>query len=77
MDVKKNGERLRAARGEKTQADVAKVLGITSCAVAMYENGVRTPRDEIKEKMANYYNKPVGYLFYGEELDETLSVGTA
>ena len=39
MDVKKNGERLRAARGEKTQADVAKVLGITSCAVAMYENG--------------------------------------
>ena len=77
MDVKKNGERLRAARGEKTQADVAKVLGITSCAVAMYENGVRTPRDEIKEKMADYYKKPVGYLFYGEELDETLSTGTA
>ena len=77
MDVKKNGERLRAARGEKTQADVAKVLGITSSAVAMYENGVRTPRDEIKEKMADYYKKPVGYLFYGEELDESLSSGTA
>ena len=77
MDVKKNGERLRAARGEKTQADVAKELDITASAIAMYESGVRTPRDEIKEKMPNYYKKPVGYLFYGEELDETLSEGTA
>lgn len=77
MDVKKNAERLREARGDKTQANVAKELNITASAVAMYENGIRTPRDEIKEKMAKYYNKPVGYLFYGEELDDSLGEGTA
>ena len=58
------GERLRALRGERTQEEISKELGITKSSYAMYERGERTPRDEVKVRISNYYGVSVQELFY-------------
>lgn len=58
------GDTLVELRGQKTQAEVAKDLGITVSALSMYENNNRIPRDEIKIKIANYYKKSVEEIFF-------------
>ena len=55
MDKKLIAKRLIELRGEKTQFEVAKEVGVSLSALAMYETGNRTPRDEIKIKLAKYY----------------------
>ena len=59
-------EALRAARGDRQQKDVANALGISVSAYSMYESGERSPRDELKIRMAHYFNTTVGRLFFGE-----------
>lgn len=58
------GTKLKALRGKKTQQQVADDLGITKSALAMYERDERIPRDEIKIKIASYYNESVQFLFF-------------
>ncbi len=58
------GERLRALRGERTQEEISKELGITKSSYAMYERGERTPRDEVKVRISKYYGISVQELFY-------------
>ncbi len=50
-------------RGEKTQKEVAADLNISISALAMYEQGKRIPRDEIKLRIAAYYGKSVQDIF--------------
>lgn len=57
-------EKLVQARGTKRREEVAMAVGISLSAVAMYENGERVPRDEIKIKLANYYKTTVQALFF-------------
>lgn len=57
-------EKLIAARGTKRREDVAAAVGISVSALAMYENGDRTPRDGIKIKLADYYSTTVQDLFF-------------
>lgn len=57
-------ERLILARGDEKREEVARAVGISVSAIAMYENGARIPRDEIKVKLADYYNTTVQELFY-------------
>lgn len=57
-------EKLVILRGDKTQAEVADCVKISRSALGMYECGERTPRDEIKVRLANYYNISVQELFY-------------
>ena len=57
-------ERLVAARGDRSRSEVAEAVGISLSAITMYEIGQRVPRDEIKVKLATYYNKSVGELFF-------------
>ena len=52
-------EKLIGLRGKKSREEVAKALGLSISAISMYENGERIPRDSIKIKIANYYNKSV------------------
>lgn len=54
---------LREARNE-SQSAAAEGIGITKSALAMYERGERTPRDEVKVKIALYYGKTVQELFF-------------
>lgn len=61
-----NCEVLRELRGDKTQKEVAKALGITASAWAMYERGERTPRDEVKVKIAKFFGKSVEEIFFAK-----------
>lgn len=64
MDSKKIGEALAQLRGEKRREQVAADLGVSVSAIAMYENGDRIPRDEMKVKIAKYYGKTVCEIFF-------------
>ena len=57
-------ERLILARGDKKREEVARAVGISASAIANYEAGSRVPRDEIKIRLADYYQVTVQELFY-------------
>lgn len=64
MDAKVIGRRLVDLRGEESQEKVAKAVGISISALSMYEQGNRIPRDEIKIKLAHYYNSSIEAIFF-------------
>ena len=64
MDAILIGKRLRELRGNSTQNETAKALGISTSALTMYEIGCRIPRDEIKLKIAEHYGKTVEEIFF-------------
>ena len=64
MNKQAIGNRLVNLRGEKSRAEVAEAVGVSISALQMYENGERIPRDEIKIRLAEYYNQTVGSIFY-------------
>lgn len=57
-------KRLLALRGEVARKDVAKKIDISVNALQMYETAQRVPRDEIKIKISNYYEKTVQEIFF-------------
>ena len=73
MDKKLIAKRLIELRGEKTQFEVAKEVGISLSALAMYETGNRTPRDEIKIKLAKYYGITVESPFFSPDMSRNVS----
>lgn len=77
MDVRELQKRLIAARGSVPRAEVARTIGVSPSALAMYEAGARVPRDEIKERIAALYGTSVGALFFGEKVHETQTEGDA
>ena len=66
MNRSEIGKRLVELRGDRSQAQVAQALEISTAAVGMYERGERIPRDEIKVKLARFYGVLVGDIFYPE-----------
>lgn len=64
MNAEAIGKRLISLRGEKLVKDVAKALGISASALSMYEKGQRIPRDEIKIRLARYYDRTVDSIFF-------------
>ena len=66
MDNQKIAERLVLLRGQKTQDEVARDIGISKSALAMYEMGKRIPRDNVKLKLAKYYKKSVQAIFFAK-----------
>ena len=54
---------LRKKRGE-TQREVAESVGISESAYNSYETGQRTPRDDVKERLAKHFNRTVQFLFF-------------
>ncbi len=57
------GEKLRELRGNRPREEIAKEVGVSVSALAMYELDERIPRDEIKVRLANKYNVSVQELF--------------
>lgn len=49
---------------KKTTEEVASSCNISRSAISMYENGKRIPRDDIKIKLAKYYNVSIEKIFY-------------
>lgn len=64
MNKIKIAQKLIDLRGEKSRDEVAKSLGISVSAIQMYENAERIPKDEIKIKIASYYQKTVQEIFF-------------
>jgi len=64
LDLKASAKLLTELRGNKSQKEVADALGISVSALSMYENGDRIPRDNIKIRIANYYNKSISDIFF-------------
>ena len=66
MNPEKIGEKLLGLRKEKqeTAEQLAEALGISQSAVAMYENGKRIPRDEIKIRIAEHFGVTVESIFF-------------
>ena len=62
--MEKVAERLQRLRGERSREEVAKAVGVSISAIAMYENGERIPRDGIKLEIAEYYQKSVQEIFF-------------
>ncbi|ATP40729.1 hypothetical protein CSE16_12100 [Solibacillus sp. R5-41] len=53
---------LRKGRN-KTQQDIATILGVSRPAYTAYEQGNRTPDNETIEKLADYYDVTIDYLY--------------
>lgn len=64
------GRKLRRLRGNKTQAEIAKEMGITKSSWAMYERNERIPKDEVKIKIANFFNTTVESIFFAQNEHE-------
>lgn len=64
MDNLKIAENLRKLRGDKSQREVADAVGVTAMAISLYESGERIPKDEIKVRLAKYYNTTVDAIFF-------------
>lgn len=59
-----SGDKLRRLRGETSREVVAKAVGISVRALQSYELGERNPRDEVKQRLAEYYKRSVGFIFF-------------
>lgn len=62
------GKILVELRGTRTQEEVAKGLGIATSTLGMYETERRVPRDSIKMRISDYYQKPVQYIFFNRNV---------
>lgn len=65
-DRKIVGERLKKLRGTKTLAEVGNDLNVTAMAISLWENGERTPSDDMKVRIAAYYNVTVTDIFFNQ-----------
>lgn len=74
MDAKAIGKKLASLRGDKTQEEVARALGISVSAIGMYESGKRIPRDGVKIALANYYGMNIQSLFFDEDVHSKCTV---
>lgn len=64
------GKRLVCLRGKRSQAEVAKAVGVATSTIGMYETEKRMPRDTIKIALARYYRTSVQAIFYDPECRE-------
>lgn len=60
------GEKLKELRGDRSQAEVAKAVMVSDSAISSYENDERVPRDDVKKRLAKYYESTVQDIFYAE-----------
>lgn len=60
------GEKLKELRGNRSQAEVAKAVMVSDSAISSYENDERVPRDDVKKRLAKYYESTVQDIFYDE-----------
>lgn len=58
--------KLAELRGNMTQKALAKELHVSLSALGKYERGERTPRDNVKKRIAAYFGKTVQEIFYDD-----------
>lgn len=70
------GKRLVKLRGTRSQAEVARDIGIATSTLGMYETEQRVPRDPIKVALAAYYGTTVQEIFFKEEKQQYSTLTT-
>ena len=60
------GAKLKKLRGRKSKSEVASAIGVSESAYTKYESGERNPKDSVKIKIAEYYKKSVGSIFFAD-----------
>jgi transcriptional regulator with XRE-family HTH domain len=68
MNREEIAKRLVELRGTKSRDEVATACGISVSALAMYEQGERIPRDDIKIRIAKYYKRSVENIFFAQKV---------
>lgn len=70
MDMKTIGATLRSLRNAKgvSLTTAAKDLEISATALSCYEHGTRIPRDKVKIRIADYYERSIAAIFYAENV---------
>lgn len=68
MDNKAIAKKLIELRGTRSRETVANACGISVSALAMYEQGERIPRDDIKIRLSQYYKQSVEVIFFAHEV---------
>lgn len=58
------GDRLRYARGDRSQAEVAEAVGLTTMAISKLETDQMKPSYETMQKLAIYFGLNVDRLFF-------------
>lgn len=58
--------KLAELRGNMTQKALAQELHVSLSALGKYERGERTPRDNVKKRIAAYFGKTVQEIFYDD-----------
>jgi HTH-type transcriptional regulator, competence development regulator len=53
------GDRLKKARGERTQAEVAETIGVSQATIAHWESGDVSPRTHRIKQLAKYFKLKV------------------
>jgi len=64
MDKVALGKKLRSLRGDTPQKTVADGVGVLQSTYSMYESGQRVPSDDVKERIAVYFNDTVQNIFF-------------
>lgn len=64
--MQKAGARIKSLREKSgcTPEEVAESIGISVSSYLKYESGLRNPRDEVKVKIANYFGRSIGFIFF-------------
>lgn len=64
------GKRIKYLREEKelSQLEFSKILNISNSTLSQYEAGNRVPGDEIKKKIAEYFNVSLDYLMGASDI---------
>ncbi len=62
------GSKLRELRGGRSREEIAGAVNVSVSAIAMYENEERSPRDEIKLRLANFFDKSVQEIFFTQNV---------
>lgn len=60
------GQRLRELRGEKPQREIAEAVGVSTMTISDIERGKKCAGDDLKIRLAAYYGKTVGNIFFNE-----------
>lgn len=69
MNRVESGKRLQELRTQRgmSRAALGQAIGVSETAVQYYEAGERTPRDDIKVKIASLFGVSILDLFYADE----------
>lgn len=65
-------------RNSLSQEQLGEILGVTKSVISDWENGKKFPTKRNLEKICDYFNVTISYLFGGNDLgeDNTIDIST-